>query len=68
MAGKKEEAWEVVRTIHRDSCDPEDTAARAEYTQIIRQTDFDNELGYGYMKMFTRPSWRRRTFLAMFLM
>jgi hypothetical protein len=68
LAGKKDEAWEVVRTIHRDPADPEDDGARAEYTQIVRQTDYDKELGYGYVKMFTRPSWRRRTLLAMFLM
>ncbi|KAL4866582.1 general substrate transporter [Aspergillus spectabilis] len=68
LVGKKDEAWEVVRTIHRDPRDPEDEAARAEYTQIVRQIEFDKELGYGYLKMFTRPSWRRRTFLAMFLM
>ncbi|KAL2802329.1 general substrate transporter [Aspergillus granulosus] len=68
LAGRKDEAWEVVRTIHRDPTDFEDDAARAEYTQIIRQTDYDKELGYGYVKMFTRPSWRRRSLLAMFLM
>ncbi|KAJ0423083.1 general substrate transporter [Aspergillus carlsbadensis] len=68
LAGKKDEAWEVVRTIHRDPNDFESEAARAEYTQIVRQTDHDKELGYGYVKMFTRPSWRRRTLLVMFLM
>ncbi|KAL3441972.1 general substrate transporter [Aspergillus insuetus] len=68
LAGRKDEAWEVVRTIHHDPTDPEDEGARAEYTQIVRQTDYDKELGYGYVKMFTRPSWRRRSLLAMFLM
>ncbi|GFF53228.1 probable metabolite transport protein CsbC [Aspergillus lentulus] len=68
LAGRNDEAWEVVRTLHRDPTDFEDEAARAEFTQIIRQTDYDKELGYGYMKMFTRPSWRRRSLLAMFLM
>jgi hypothetical protein len=68
MVGHREQAWEVLRTIHRDPTDPQDEAAHAEYTQIVRQTDFDKELGYGYLKMFTTPSWRRRSFLAMFLM
>ncbi|GFF77997.1 probable metabolite transport protein CsbC [Aspergillus lentulus] len=68
LAGRNDEAWEVVHTLHRDPTDFEDEAARAEFTQIIRQTDYDKELGYGYMKMFTRPSWRRRSLLAMFLM
>jgi hypothetical protein len=68
LAGRNDEAWEVVRTLHRDPTDFEDEAARAEFTQIIRQTDYDKELGYGYVKMFTRPSWRRRSLLAMFLM
>ncbi|KAF4168584.1 hypothetical protein CNMCM6936_001898 [Aspergillus lentulus] len=47
LAGRNDEAWEVVRTLHRDPTDFEDEAARAEFTQIIRQTDYDKELGYG---------------------
>ncbi|KAK3640165.1 hypothetical protein LTR56_005577 [Elasticomyces elasticus] len=66
--GKNDEAWAVIQQIHRDPNDPTDTAAHAEYTQIIRQVAFDKTQKSGYIQMFTRPSWRRRSLLAMFLM
>jgi hypothetical protein len=68
LAGREDEAWKVVQTIHRGSGDHCDAAARAEYTQIIRQVHFDKELGHGYLKMFANTSWRRRSLLVMFLM
>ncbi|KAH8697513.1 general substrate transporter [Talaromyces proteolyticus] len=67
MVGKSAEALEVLRKIHHDPNDPEDRAARAEYTQIMRQTAHDREEETGYIKMFTKPSWRKRTLLAMFI-
>ncbi|KAH8696454.1 general substrate transporter [Talaromyces proteolyticus] len=67
MTGKTDKAWEVLRKIHHDKNDPEDLAAHAEYTQIMRQLEHDKEEETGYIKMFTKPSWRKRTLLAMFI-
>ena len=41
---------------------------RAELTQIVRQVEYEKELGAGFVQMFTIPSWRRRTLLVMFLL
>ncbi len=67
LKGKTTEAWEVIRRIHHDPTDPGDTAAHAEYTQIVRQVEFDKEQPGGYIEMFRKPSWRRRSLLAMFI-
>jgi len=66
--GKREEAWEVLRLLHRDASDPSDSLPRAELTQIVRQVEYEKELGAGFIQMFTIPSWRRRTLLVMFLL
>ncbi|KAK5726095.1 hypothetical protein LTR15_004287 [Elasticomyces elasticus] len=66
--GKNKEAWAVIQQIHRDPNDPTDTAAHAEYIQITRQVAFDKTQKSGYIQMFTRPSWRRRSLLVMFIM
>ena len=67
MIGKNEEAWEILRKLHQDPNEEEDSSARAEYTQIFRQVELDKQEAAGYIQMFRKPSWRRRTLLAMFL-
>lgn len=64
---RSDEALEVLRKIHHDPDDPLDTAAKAEHVQITKQVEFDKEIKAGYIQMFTKPSWRKRSLLAFFL-
>ena len=66
--GKNDEAWQVIKRIHHDPTDPADSAARAEFIQITRQVEYDKNEKAGYIQMFTKPSWRRRSMLVMFIM
>ena len=66
-AGRHEEALNVILRLHHDPNDPTESAARAEYTQIVRQVEFDKESKATYWEMLRRPSWRRRSLLAMFI-
>jgi hypothetical protein len=68
LVNRNEEAWAIIKKIHHDPKDDEDTAARAEYIQIIKQVEADKETEGGYIAMFTKPSWRKRSLLALFLM
>ena len=65
--GRNEEALNVILRLHHDPNDPTESAAHAEYTQIVRQVEFDKEAKATYWEMFRRPSWRRRSLLAMFI-
>ncbi|KAH8693584.1 general substrate transporter [Talaromyces proteolyticus] len=67
LIGKNDEAWQVLQKIHHDPYDPEDSAAHAEHSQIVRQIAFDKELDTGWIQMLTKPSWRRRCLLAFFI-
>jgi hypothetical protein len=63
-----EKAWEIIRKLHYDPLDPLEDGARAEFTQIVQQVEFDKKDNPGWIQMFKRPSWRRRTLSAMFIM
>ena len=58
----------VLREMRHDPADPEDTAAHAEHIQIVRQVELDREDTAGYIQMLRKPSWRRRSALAFFLL
>ncbi|KAI1627054.1 general substrate transporter [Exophiala viscosa] len=64
--GQREEAWRVIKKLHYDPADPQDEGARAEFTQIVRQVEFDKEQNTSFIQMFKKPTWRRRSLLAMF--
>lgn len=66
--GKNREALRIIERLHRDPDDPENSAAHAEFVQIRAQVEKDKELKSGYIRMFTKPSWRKRSLLALFLM
>jgi hypothetical protein len=65
--GQNAEAWAVIQRIHNDPSDPSNSFAHAEFTQIVRQVEHDKEQKAGYIQMFVKPSWRRRSLLVMFL-
>jgi hypothetical protein len=58
----------VISRLHHDPTDPLESAARAEHTQIVRQAAHDKAINTSYLEMFRKPSWRRRSLLAMFLL
>ncbi|KAJ9609896.1 hypothetical protein H2200_006225 [Cladophialophora chaetospira] len=66
--GRHEEALQVIQRLHRDPSDSEDSAAQAEFMQIQAQVEKDKEQKSGYIQMFTKPSWRKRSLLVLFLM
>jgi len=63
-----DDAWSVIQKIHHDVDDPTESSARAEFTQITKQVEYDKEQKTGYVEMFRKPSWRKRSLLVMFLM
>ncbi|KAJ9610506.1 hypothetical protein H2200_005283 [Cladophialophora chaetospira] len=65
--GRLEEAWTVTQKLHHDPADPHDESAHAEFTQIVRQVEFDKEMNVTFYQMFKKPSWRKRSLSAMFL-
>jgi cyanate permease len=54
--------------VHHDPNDPRDAAAHAEFIQIKRQVAHDKEMKASFVRMFTVPSWRKRTLLAILIM
>lgn len=68
LHGKNENAWDVIQRIHHDPSDPEQLAAKAEFIQITKQNELVGDLKVGYIQMFTKPSWRKRSLLVLFLM
>ncbi|KAH0847282.1 hypothetical protein AYO21_07328 [Fonsecaea monophora] len=66
--GRHEEALQVIQRLHRDPDDPTDSSAQAEFIQIRAQVEKDKEQKSGYVRMFTKPSWRKRSLLVLFIM
>ena len=65
MKGRNEEAREVIMNLHRTKVDSDQEFARAEFYQMQKQTEFDLTLNPTWWEMFRRPSYRKRTMLAM---
>ena len=58
----------MLRKLHRNPDDPNDSMALAEFFQISQQVNHDKELRATYYDIFKRPSWRKRALLVMFLL
>ncbi|KAF2015641.1 MFS general substrate transporter [Aaosphaeria arxii CBS 175.79] len=65
MQGKVEEAREIVYRLHKIKGDPDMEFARGEFYQMQKQTERDRTLDPGWVAMFTKKGYRRRTALAM---
>lgn len=63
--GKLDEAWTIIQRIHHDPTDLQQAAARAEYTQIVKQVEHEREVNTGLIQIFKKPSWRKRALLVM---
>lgn len=60
-----EEAQAILNRLHSDKSDPENSFARTELYQIQKQIAMDRTLDSSWKQMFTKPSYRKRAFLAM---
>ncbi|KAJ9604753.1 hypothetical protein H2200_010867 [Cladophialophora chaetospira] len=66
--GQRERAWLILKRLHHDPRNASEADAKAEFTQIVRQVEVDKEDEPTFYKMFTKPSWRRRSVLVFFLL
>lgn len=64
LKGRKEEARKIVFTLHGMKDDPEQEFARGEFFQMEKQAEVDVVLNASWAEMFRRPSYRKRTMLA----
>jgi tRNA(Arg) A34 adenosine deaminase TadA len=66
--GKHDQALKIMERLHNDPTDPLNAAAHAEFLQIRAQVEIDKEQKSGYIDMFRKPSWRKRSLLVIFIM
>jgi MFS family permease len=64
MKGRTEEAWKVVSDLHADPTDPDQENARGEFYQMQKQTEMDRTLNPSWKQMFQKPSYRKRSIIA----
>jgi len=64
MQGRSDEAWKVISDLHADPSDPDSEYARKEFYQIQKQTEIDRTLNPTWKEMFVKPSYRRRSIMA----
>ena len=62
--GRVEEARAIVMRLHGVAGDPDQKYARGEFYQMQKQTEFDASLNPSWTSMFKRPSYRKRSLLA----
>jgi MFS family permease len=65
MKGEVEKARDIVYRLHSIKGDPDQEFARSEFYQMQKQTEWDKTLDPGWIAMFTKKGYRRRTALAM---
>jgi len=65
MKNKIEEAKSIVYKLHNVKGDPDQEFARSEFYQMMKQAERDRTLDSGWIAMFTKKGYRRRTALAM---
>ncbi|KAK5047279.1 hypothetical protein LTR84_006801 [Exophiala bonariae] len=58
--GRADEAWAVLRKLHRSKSDPEARLARLEYIQIKAQIEEEKSLPSGYWHILSNASTRKR--------
>ncbi|OAL40054.1 hypothetical protein AYO20_00472 [Fonsecaea nubica] len=65
MKGKIDEARDVVFKLHASKNDPDQEFARGEFYQMSKQAELDRTMEPGWMEIIRRPSYRKRTIMAM---
>jgi MFS family permease len=64
MQGRSEDAWKVISELHADPADPDDVYARTEFYQMQKQTEVDRTLNPTWKQMWVKPSYRKRSLMA----
>jgi hypothetical protein len=66
--GRRDEAFEIVRNLHKSKADKHDLRAREEFYLIEKQYDLDAGLPRGWFELFrTKPN-RKRALMGVLLM
>lgn len=63
-----EEAWTIIHDLHHTTEDPYGEFARGEFLQMEQQFALNSSLDASWKIMLTRPSYRKRVFIACFLL
>ncbi|KAK3081688.1 hypothetical protein LTS18_003870 [Coniosporium uncinatum] len=66
--GRREEAFEIVRRLHKSKDDPDEITAREEFYLMEKQYEADRELSRGRFELFKTAANRKRALVAFLLM
>lgn len=66
--GRRQEALDIVKRLHRTPADPEDVTARREFWLMEKQFEMDRSLSRGHFELFRTPANRKRALMAFILM
>ncbi|KIY01482.1 uncharacterized protein Z520_03034 [Fonsecaea multimorphosa CBS 102226] len=66
--GRRQEALDVVKRLHRTPGDPEDVTARREFWLMEQQYEMDAQMSRGRFELFSTPANRKRALMAFVLM
>ncbi|CAK7267422.1 hypothetical protein SEPCBS119000_002538 [Sporothrix epigloea] len=61
---RAEEALAIVRRLHHNPEDPDDTYAVREYHQILQQHEIDRKFNVSWYELFAKPSYRKRMIIG----
>ena len=64
LANRVDDARQVVRRLHNLANHEQHHFAMTEFYQMQKQTEYDRTLNPSYMKMFSRPSYRKRVMMT----
>jgi hypothetical protein len=64
---RSDEAWEIVKRLHANPNDASDEFAEIEFRQMSKQIELDRTYKTSYYEIFTRPSYRKRALITMFM-
>ncbi|KIX91946.1 uncharacterized protein Z520_12335 [Fonsecaea multimorphosa CBS 102226] len=67
MKGRDSEAREIVRKFHSNDNEADELFINAEISQMQTQTELNKTLSSSWVEMFRRPSYRKRSLMAIFL-
>jgi MFS family permease len=66
--GRRQEALDIVKRLHRTPADPEDTKARQEFWLMEKQFELDAQMSFGRFELFKTAANRKRALMAFILM
>jgi hypothetical protein len=64
---RTDEAWAIVKRLHGNPNDANDHFAEIEFRQMRKQIELDRTYKTSYKEIFTRPSYRKRALITMFM-